>query len=127
GLESRLQPVFAPEPAKAGTPTELVPHWRVEENEYSAFAAWGDGVNDSRGAIFAGRVGQEALRCQVGSWCVISQERGPIMRATIRFGLALLAGLLLVGAARTARGQDTLDDVKRRLKLEADKVEAEVR
>jgi len=49
------------------------------------------------------------------------------MRATIRFGLALLAGLLLVGAARTARGQDTLDDVKRRLKLEADKVEAEVR
>src|SRR5437899_844866 len=65
----------------------------------------------------------------MGSWCVISQERGPIMRSTQQGWLCLLlaAVVALSGTTRSARADEDLDEIKRRLKLEADELEAKVK
>src|SRR5438045_1244364 len=59
----------------------------------------------------------------MGSWC-ISQERITSMRMTL---LSLAAGVLLVGPAAIARADETIDDVKRQLKIAADKFEGDVK
>src|SRR4051812_26711875 len=59
----------------------------------------------------------------MGSWC-ISQERITSMRMTL---LALAAGILLLGPAKVVRADETIDDVKRQLKIAADKFDADVK
>jgi hypothetical protein len=46
---------------------------------------------------------------------------------TVRLALFLAAGLVLFGTAKMARSDEDLDEVKRRLKIEADQLEAKVK
>lgn len=49
------------------------------------------------------------------------------LRPCLRLGLLLAVALAVAGTARTARADEDLDEVKRRLKLEADELEAKVK